>query len=125
MTDTSTDSSHVLAMVVTRVCRTLALLLPSDTDVSTIEYEFDQYKTLPANLVPTSEQVMKFARRYLDTDSKQFHWSNFKTAIDNYPGDDLTFDKYQNTTINQSTATVTIMANKLVDFFYQGVQDVH
>ena len=59
---------------------------------------------------------MKFAGRYLDQENKKFDWGSFKKAIDDYDGSDLTFDKYQNTTINQSTATVDTMVNKVVQF---------
>jgi len=80
------------------------------------EDRFDDYDKLPANLVPTSKQVMKFSGRYLDTDTNKFDWTNFKKAIDNYSGEDLTFDLYKNTTINQSSATVKVMTDKIVAF---------
>ncbi|KAF8593353.1 delta-endotoxin CytB [Ceratobasidium sp. AG-I] len=86
------------------------------------ETNFDQYETLPQNLIGTSKQVQKFAGRYLDPASMKFDWTNFKKAIDNYPGDDLTFDMYKNTTINQSTATVDLMVSKIVDFLKQALK---
>jgi len=80
------------------------------------EANFDDYDKLPANLIGTSKQVMKLSGRYLDPDSKKFDWTNFKKAIDNYSGEDLTFDLFKNTTINQTTATVGIMVEKIVAF---------
>ena len=59
---------------------------------------------------------MKFAGRYLNQENKSFDWKSFKAAIDDYDGVDLTFDKYKNQTINQSTSTVDTMVTKIAQF---------
>ncbi|KAK8108243.1 delta-endotoxin CytB [Apiospora kogelbergensis] len=69
-------------------------------------------------------QVMKFAGTYLkfetDPDTKQdtrwFDWSSFTASINNYTGDDLTFDKYKNTVIASKESTVSTMVEKIVKF---------
>ncbi|KAJ4491184.1 volvatoxin A2 precursor [Lentinula edodes] len=78
---------------------------------------FNQFSKLPNNLVMTSIQVMQFSGHFVDLkEPKQFHWDEFLASINSYKGDDLTFDKYQNNTINQQTATVSVMVGKIVDF---------
>lgn len=67
---------------------------------------------------------MKFAGTYLkfetDPDTKQdtrwFDWSSFTASINNYTGDDLTFDKYKNTVIASKESTVSTMVEKIVKF---------
>lgn len=59
---------------------------------------------------------MRFAGRYLNTKTNEFNWTDFKQAIDDYPDADLTFDKFKNTTINQSVATVETMVQKIAKF---------
>lgn len=61
---------------------------------------------------------MKYTGVYVHTESdkKWFDWKGFKKAVDNYQGDDLTFDKFKSTTIARSEATVSIMVEKIVSF---------
>ncbi|THU89956.1 volvatoxin A2 precursor [Dendrothele bispora CBS 962.96] len=78
---------------------------------------FNEFSKLPANLVTTSLQVMKFTGRFVKLqDPKSFDWSGLQNAINAYKGDDLTFDKFKENTINQSEATVSTMVDKIVDF---------
>ncbi|KAJ4501378.1 volvatoxin A2 precursor [Lentinula lateritia] len=78
---------------------------------------FNQFSKLPQNLVMTAVQVMQFSGHFVDLKQpKTFHWDQFLDGINNYKGDDLTFDKYQNNTINQQSATVSTMVDKIVDF---------
>ncbi|KAJ3878657.1 delta-endotoxin CytB [Lentinula edodes] len=78
---------------------------------------FNQFSKLPANLVTTAIQVLQFSAHFVDLkEPKTFHWDQFLDGINSYKGDDLTFDKYQNNTINQQSATVSIMVDKIVDF---------
>ncbi|GAW06465.1 volvatoxin A2 precursor [Lentinula edodes] len=78
---------------------------------------FNQFSKLPENLVTTAIQVLQFSAHFVDLkEPKTFHWDQFLDGINNYKGDDLTFDKYQNNTINQQSATVSIMVDKIVDF---------
>ncbi|KAJ3871252.1 delta-endotoxin CytB [Lentinula edodes] len=86
---------------------------------------FNQFSKLPQNLVMTAMQVMQFSGNFVDLKQpKTFHWDQFLNGINNYKGiltllvlgDDLTFDKYQNNTINQQSATVSTMVDKIVDF---------
>jgi hypothetical protein len=81
-------------------------------------YSFDAYSKLPEHLVATSKQVMKFAGHYvkIEGDSKSFDWQGFHQSVNNYRGDELTFDKLKDNTINQSEATVTVMVEKIVAF---------
>ena len=86
--------------------------------------EFDAFSKLPADLVPTSFQVMKFAGKYLkvEGDGKRwFDWAGFNSAVGNYQGDDLTLDKFKNTTIAQSNNTVDTIVNKIVDFLIKAL----
>ncbi|KAJ3853985.1 delta-endotoxin CytB [Lentinula lateritia] len=96
---------------------------------------FNQFSKLPENLVTTAIQVLQFSAHFVDLkEPKTFHWDQFLDGINSYKGmlinalclsdrglltrlgDDLTFDKYQNNTINQQSATVSIMVDKIVDF---------
>ncbi|KAF3018975.1 hypothetical protein E8E14_012345 [Neopestalotiopsis sp. 37M] len=94
--------------------------------------EFDAFSKLPVPLVPTSFQVMKFAGAHLkleaDKATKQekrwFDWNSFKTSIDDYGGDDLTFDKYKTTTIANSERTVSTMVEKIVKFLVEALSVV-
>ncbi|EPQ51531.1 delta-endotoxin CytB [Gloeophyllum trabeum ATCC 11539] len=65
-------------------------------------------------------QVMKFSGRYVHLENgeekKWFDWENFHKAINDYKGDDLTFDKFKSNKINQQTATVSTMVDKIVTF---------
>ncbi|KAJ3845858.1 delta-endotoxin CytB [Lentinula lateritia] len=84
----------------------------------------------------TAMQVMQFSGHFVDLKQpKTFHWDQFLNGINNYKGmsidcvtfsrlrlsllvlgDDLMFDKYQNNRINQQSATVSTMVDKIVDF---------
>ncbi|KIY61619.1 delta-endotoxin CytB [Cylindrobasidium torrendii FP15055 ss-10] len=79
---------------------------------------FQPFSKLPGSLVPTSLQVMKFSGVYvhIDDDKKWFDWASFKSAVDNYSGDDLAIDKFKSTTISRSESTVTVMVEKIVNF---------
>lgn len=61
---------------------------------------------------------MVFSGRFVKVEDqkKWFDWPEFKAAIDNYKGDDLTFDKFKNTTITRSEAKVTVIVDKIVKF---------
>jgi hypothetical protein len=65
--------------------------------------------------VSTSRQVMKFAAHSvkMSGDKKTFDWKGFQNAIGSYDDVDLVFDRVKELTINQSTATVSVMAGKL------------
>ena len=53
-----------------------------------------------------------------------FDWPGFKSAIDSYKGDDLSFDKFKVTTIARSEATVSIMVNKIAQFLLDALSVV-
>lgn len=61
---------------------------------------------------------MKFSGHYLKIEEvkKSFDWPGFKNGVSNYKGDDLTFDVFSETTINQGTVSVQSMVKKIVDF---------
>jgi hypothetical protein len=69
---------------------------------------------------------MKFSGDYVRTanNTKSFDWTAFKAAVDKYPGDDLSFDKFKSTTIARSEATVDVMVQKIVDFLLQALSVV-
>jgi hypothetical protein len=90
--------------------------------------------------VPTSKQVMKFSGHYvkIDGDTKSFDWKGFTSAVNNYTGDtqpllfrttvvncytgdELTFDKVQDNTINQQEATVKVMVDKITKFLSEAL----
>ncbi|KAH9950689.1 delta-endotoxin CytB [Amylocystis lapponica] len=95
--------------------------LPNDP-----ERTFDTFSKLPATLVPTSLQVMKFSGSYVkvEGDKKAFDWSAFKAAIDAYKGDNLTFDKFKNTTIVSSEVRVKVMTDKIAKFLLDALSVV-
>lgn len=69
---------------------------------------------------------MKYAGAYvkLEQDKRWFDWNSFKTSVDNYKGDDLTFDKFKNTTIASSESTVSTMVEKIVKFLVEALSVV-
>ncbi|KAK7028206.1 hypothetical protein VNI00_014896 [Paramarasmius palmivorus] len=79
---------------------------------------FDQFSKLPPNLVITAIEVTKFAAHFVNLEEpKSFQWQRFlDEGINKYPGNDLSMDKFQSNTINQQTATVQTMVDKIVDF---------
>ncbi|KAH7337794.1 delta-endotoxin CytB [Rhizoctonia solani] len=77
---------------------------------------FDQYGSLPGNLVPPSKQAMKFAGYFLDVGTQQFNWVAYKDAIDNRPDTDMIIEQYENNRIAQQENTVEDMCNKTGDF---------
>ncbi|KAF9466913.1 Volvatoxin A2 in monoclinic crystal [Collybia nuda] len=80
---------------------------------------FQPVDGLPEDLVLTSLQVMKFSGGYLTVgDEPNFDWPGFKNAVDHYPKDDLTLDKYNQSTINQQTQDVDSMVNKVATFLH-------
>jgi hypothetical protein len=72
---------------------------------------------------------MKFAGAYVkleidkDTneDKRWFDWNSFKSSVDSYNGDDLTFDKYKSTSIARSESTVKTMVDKIVNFLVEAL----
>nr|QJI08288.1 delta-endotoxin [Beauveria bassiana] len=80
--------------------------------------KFDIFSKLPSNLVHTSSQVTKYAGDYLklETEGKWYDWTSFKQSLDQYKGDDITFDKYKEVTIDQHERTVKIMVDQIVKY---------
>ncbi|KAF8598886.1 delta-endotoxin CytB [Ceratobasidium sp. AG-I] len=83
--------------------------------------QFSVFHDLPENLIPASNEVREFAKSFLDRDSSKFDRSKFKRAVDNYDGDDLIINKYQNSTIHGGTSTVTQLVDKIVAFLQQAL----
>ncbi|KAF8650646.1 hypothetical protein AX16_005144 [Volvariella volvacea WC 439] len=81
---------------------------------------FQPVDQLPEELIPSSMQVMKFSGKYLklEDDKAYFDWTNFKKAIDDYKGDDLSFDKYDRSTINQQEQEAKLMVDKIAKFLH-------
>nr|1VCY_A Chain A, volvatoxin A2 [Volvariella volvacea] len=79
---------------------------------------FQPVDQLPEDLIPSSIQVLKFSGKYLKLEQNKayFDWPEFKTAIDNYTGEDLSFDKYDQSTINQREQEVGSMVDKIAKF---------
>jgi hypothetical protein len=68
---------------------------------------------------------MKFAGHFVDLgEKKDFKWKEFHEAIDNYTGDELTFDKFQENHINQSQSTVDTMVEKITGFLMASLKVV-
>lgn len=69
---------------------------------------------------------MKYAGAYvkLEDEKRWFDWKSFKASIDGYQGDDLTFDKFKNTTIASSQSTVSTMVEKIVKFLVEALNIV-
>nr|QJI08297.1 delta-endotoxin [Beauveria bassiana] len=86
------------------------------SDPATIK--FDIFSKLPSHLVHTSSQVMAYAGDYLklETEGKWYDWTSFKQSLDQYKGDDITFDKYKEVTIDQHERTVKIMVDQIVKY---------
>lgn len=51
----------------------------------------------------------------------RFSWSQFKSAINDYEGDNLTFDKFKTVTIPQNESTVGTMVEKITKYFVHGL----
>ncbi|CUA74235.1 hypothetical protein RSOLAG22IIIB_05464 [Rhizoctonia solani] len=77
---------------------------------------FDEYGTLPGQLIDPAKQVMKFTGYFLDVQSQRFNWSAYKDAIDARPDTNLVIEQYENNTIAQQDNTVEIMVDKIGDF---------
>lgn len=69
---------------------------------------------------------MKYAGAYLkfEQDKVWFDWGSFTTSVNNYKGEDLTFDKYKNTTIASSESTVSTMVERIVKFLVEALSVV-
>ncbi|KAM3457072.1 hypothetical protein MY5147_008952 [Beauveria neobassiana] len=80
--------------------------------------KFDNFSKLPSGLVHTSLEVTKYAGDYLklEKDKSWYDWKSFKQSLDQYKGDDLTFDKYKEVTIDQHERTVQIMVDQIVKY---------
>ena len=81
-----------------------------------IAYAFHQHHALNPSLVPTNEEVMKFASQYFNKDTKEFDWSGFTTAAARYGGPDLRFGKTGNTTIHRGDFSVSEMVSEVVGY---------
>ncbi|KAF8657983.1 hypothetical protein AX16_002143 [Volvariella volvacea WC 439] len=81
---------------------------------------FQPVDTIPEDLIPTSIQVMKMSGKYLklEHDKAFFDWPGFKNAIDHYSGEDLSFDKYDESTINQQSQEAKLMVDKIAKFLH-------
>ena len=79
---------------------------------------FDDISKLPPNLIPSSHQVNKFAGAHVedDQDSRIFNWQSFLGAVNNYPGDELTFDTFKDNRIAHGDSNINVVADKAVDF---------
>jgi len=73
-------------------------------------------------LKPTAIQVGKFSNLSVvvkkDRNDQYFtlNWEDLANRINNYEGDDLTFNKLKNSTIPTQSQTVEVMVGKIVDF---------
>nr|QJI08305.1 delta-endotoxin [Beauveria bassiana] len=80
--------------------------------------KFDNFSKLPTWLLHTSSQVMAYAGDYLKLDLKDkwYDWKSFKQSLDQYKGEDLTFDKYKEVTIDRQDRTVQTMVDQIVNY---------
>ncbi|THU86160.1 delta-endotoxin CytB [Dendrothele bispora CBS 962.96] len=84
---------------------------------------------LPSHLQPTGNQVTKFSSHYVrleDPNQKYFDQNEFLEAVcnNNPAGDDLTFNQSQNVAIDQPEMTISIVADKIVEFLRQSLDAV-
>ncbi|KAF8688573.1 hypothetical protein RHS03_09457, partial [Rhizoctonia solani] len=77
---------------------------------------FDQYGTLPGNLVDPAKQVLKFSGYFLNGDTQQLDWVGLKDAIDNRPDTDLVIEQYDNNQLAQQSTSLQNVAEKTADF---------
>ncbi|KAJ8077080.1 hypothetical protein PM082_001503 [Marasmius tenuissimus] len=77
---------------------------------------FDSQFQLPDQLISIAREVTSFAGHFVESrEPKAFKWTEFKNSVDEYPGDDLTFNKFKSSSIDRQEATVSDMAQKIVD----------
>lgn len=86
---------------------------------------FDGFSKLSSSLATTGSEVTKFSEAFVKpTSSNQvasLDWTGFKSAIDNYKGDNLAFDKFKVATITRNEITVKIMVDKVIGFIQQAL----
>ncbi|CUA74233.1 hypothetical protein RSOLAG22IIIB_05462 [Rhizoctonia solani] len=65
--------------------------------MSTNQKVFEIFSTLPPNLEPATDELVKFISPHVKSkgDVKLFDWVSFKDAIDNYPGVDIVLEGYK------------------------------
>ncbi|CCO36313.1 hypothetical protein RSOLAG1IB_11037 [Rhizoctonia solani AG-1 IB] len=76
---------------------------------------FDEYGTLPGNLVNPAKQVKQFSDYFVDPESQQFRWQEFKDSIDNRPDTDMVIEQYDNNTIVQQDVALEEVIEKVGD----------
>jgi hypothetical protein len=78
---------------------------------------FEQiYKDLSNDLIPPSQNITHALNQYVLTEDgkRVFDWAGFKTAIDNYKGDDLVFDNFGNADVAEQELTVKALVDLIV-----------
>ncbi|KAJ8077090.1 hypothetical protein AAF712_013963 [Marasmius tenuissimus] len=79
-------------------------------------YFDSQLSRLPGNLVHAAREVASFAGHLVEPkEPKAFKWPEFLNKVNEYPGNDLTLNKFKDDSIHRQEATVSDMAKKVAD----------
>ncbi|PJZ17743.1 hypothetical protein CEW46_32750, partial [Bacillus cereus] len=78
------------------------------------------YLGLTNDLFSTAQQVMKLLNAYVKNEygTTSFDWTGFKQSIDDYKGDDLTFDKFSQGNTSDAKQTVKELVDKVVVYIH-------
>ncbi|KAF8664194.1 hypothetical protein AX16_000794, partial [Volvariella volvacea WC 439] len=88
--------------------------------MTTVKPAFEEIGHLSETLAPTGQQVIDLVTGYIQssaTGSRSFDWPTFKAFIDNYKGDDLTFDQFNNDKIDQGNQKVSDIITNITGFY--------
>ncbi|KAF8650645.1 hypothetical protein AX16_005143 [Volvariella volvacea WC 439] len=78
--------------------------------------QFDEvYIGLASELIPTAQQVTRLLNKHVKSGYSErfFDWAGFKKAIDEYQGDDLVFDKFNQGNTSSSKQTLKALVDLL------------
>lgn len=78
---------------------------------------FDLYSHLPATFSQEVKELVQFCSAHVKNGS--LDWTGFKKALDNYDGDELIFDKYNNRSIAQQEETIKAIEEKFLDYLIE------
>ena len=78
------------------------------------------------SLIPTALEVLKFCGSsvIIKEDKKYFDWPGFKKHVDDYKGDDLSFDFFKDTNLSYDEVKVSIMVKDIVAFLKNALKVV-
>ncbi|CUA67912.1 hypothetical protein RSOLAG22IIIB_07600 [Rhizoctonia solani] len=88
--------------------------------MSSDQRSFEIFSTLPPNLQPPADEVVKFISPHVKESGdgvKSFDWPSFKEALDNYPGVDIVIEGFKSpeTSKNPFNNLPSVCARELID----------